>query len=73
MIPSDNAKTFKADRKLLHTVIRDTEVRDHLMQFELKWKFKLEKVPWWGGVFERIVRVTKRCMKKMVSQAMIVI
>ena len=28
----------------------------------------LEKAPWWGGVFERMVKSTKRCMWKMVEQ-----
>lgn len=35
----------------------------------MKWKFNLEKAPWWGGVFERLVKSTKRCLRKMVGQA----
>lgn len=29
----------------------------------------LQRAPWWGGVFERMVRMTKRCLKKIVGRA----
>ena len=40
-----------------------------LSSMGMEWKFNLEKVPWWVGVFERMVKSTKRCLKKMVGQA----
>ena len=33
------------------------------------WKFNLERAPWWGGVFERMVRSMKRCLRKVLSNA----
>ncbi|XP_057297390.1 uncharacterized protein LOC130627797 [Hydractinia symbiolongicarpus] len=30
----------------------------------IKWHFNLEAAPWWGGMFERLVRSVKRCLKK---------
>ena len=35
----------------------------------MKWTFNLEKAPWWGGVFERLVKSVKRCLKKTISGA----
>ena len=32
----------------------------------MEWIFNIEKAPWWGGVFERLIRSTKRCLRKMV-------
>jgi hypothetical protein len=29
----------------------------------------LEKAPWWGGFFERLVKSTKRCLKKTLGTA----
>ena len=29
----------------------------------------MERAPWWGGVFERMVKSTKRCLTKMIGQA----
>ena len=34
----------------------------------VEWKFNLEKAPWWGSVFERMVKSTKHCLRKMVGQ-----
>ena len=35
----------------------------------MKWTFNLEKAPWWGRVFERLVKSLKRCLKKTISGA----
>ena len=29
----------------------------------------IECAPWWGGVFKRMVRSTKRCLRKMIGRA----
>ena len=28
----------------------------------ITWKFNLSKAPWWGGQFERLIRLTKRTL-----------
>ncbi len=28
----------------------------------------MEKAPWWGGFFERLIKSTKRCLRKIVGQ-----
>ena len=55
-ILSDNAKTFKAAAKTLRNMFKDPEVQSYLSQSCVQWSFNLEKAPWWGGVFERLVR-----------------
>ena len=49
LIYSDNAKTFHA----LLTHIPRT----------VTWRFIPEAAPWWGGFWERMVGVTKQCLK----------
>ena len=66
---SDNGKTFKAASKYLKSVFKDDSVHDHLAENGCEWTFNVEKAPWWGGAFERMVQSTKRCLKKMVGQA----
>ena len=44
-------------------------VLKHLSGLGVEWQFNLEKAPWWGGVFERMVKSTKHCLRKMVGQA----
>ena len=53
MFISDNGKTFKS--KI---------VRRFNSSRGIKWKFNLARTPWWGGFFERLVRSTKRCLRK---------
>lgn len=68
-IVSDNAKTFKAAAKAIKTMLNYEDLKDHLMNLKMDWNFNLEKAPWWGGLFERLIRSTKRCLCKMIGQA----
>lgn len=34
-----------------------------------EWILNVEKAPWWGGVFERLVKSTKRCLRKFIGRA----
>ena len=64
---SDNGKTFKAAAKSLTTLFDIPHVSSFLASRKVKWSFNLEKAPWWGGFFERMVRCVKRCLKKTLS------
>lgn len=66
---SDNGKTFKAAAKSLEKMMNHEEVQLHLSGVGIEWSFNVEKAPWWGGIFERMVRSTKRCLKKIVGRA----
>jgi hypothetical protein len=66
---SDNGKTFKATSKYLDTVFKDKVVEEHFGGLGIIWQFNVELAPWWGGAFERLVRSTKRCLKKMIGRA----
>ena len=35
----------------------------------MTWKFILPKSPWWGGFYERLIRIVKECLKKTLGQA----
>ena len=66
---SDNAKTFKAAAKTLQEIASHPEVKSYLSQHGIKWSFNIEKAPWWGGMFERLIKSTKRCLKKTIGKA----
>ena len=66
---SDNGKTFKAAAKYLDLVFKDGDVKEHLTGLGVTWQFNVERAPWWGGAFERMVRSTKRCLKKLIGRA----
>ena len=68
-IVSDNAKTFKAAARAIELMLSQPDVKEHLLDLKVEWNFNLEKAPWWGGLFERLVKSTKRCLRKMIGQA----
>lgn len=37
-------------------------------KLHIEWKFNLEKAPWWGGIFECMIKSAKRCLKKAIGK-----
>ena len=35
----------------------------------MRWTFNVQKAPWWGVFFERMIQMLKRCLRKLVGQA----
>lgn len=65
---SDNGKTFKSAAKLIKQVLESPESRKYFSQLRIDWQFNLERAPWWGGIFERMIKSAKRCLKKSVGK-----
>ena len=55
---SDNFSTFKS-----------REVTDFLRHYDISWEFILQKSPWWGGFYEKLIGITKMSLKKVVGKA----
>ena len=68
-IISDNGKTFTAAAKVIESVVCHGDVQQYLCDLGVQWEFNLPKAPWWGGVFERLIQSTKRCLRKIIGQA----
>ena len=66
---SDNGKAFKAAAKTIQAVLGHKDVKSYFSGLGVKWVFNIPKATWWGGIFERMVRSTKRCLSKIVGQA----
>ena len=60
-IVSNNAKTFKVAAKVIESMLNHPDVKDHQLNLKVEWNFNLVKAPWWGGLFERLVKSTKKC------------
>ena len=69
MHTSDNAKTFKAAARMVKTIMETSVVANLFSDIGVKWAFNLERAPWWGGVFERMIQMTKRCLRKTLKNA----
>ena len=64
---SDNGKTFKSAAKMICQVFNDPSVSSYLSNHQVQWDFNLERAPWWGGFFERMIKSAKRCLKKAIG------
>ena len=52
---------------MLRALLNSPAVRRLLAKKGVKWTFNLERAPWWGGYFERLVQSVKRCLKKILK------
>ena len=74
IIWSDNAKTFKAANKELQRcwrVLESDQTQSALSEKKIQWKFIVERAPWWGGFYERLVKSVKTPLKKLFAKAML--
>ena len=69
LVVSDNAKTFKATAQFLNKLNQSDEFSALLQNERIVWRFNLERSPWWGGFFERMVGTVKRCLRKVIMKA----
>ena len=58
MIISDNFKAFKTQSVKIFCKINS-----------IKWKFILERSPWCGEFYERLITIVKNSLKKIVGRA----
>lgn len=66
---SDNSKTFKSGSRLIFKILDCQEVMEYFCGMHVQWEYNLEKAPWWGGMFECLIRSMKRCLKKAIGRA----
>ena len=57
---SDNFSTFKS---------QDERLVNSLRYNRIDWKFILPLSPWWGGFYERLIRIVKSSMRKVIGKA----
>ena len=68
---TDNAKTFKSASVDVKKISRSSEVKQYLANRQIDRQFIMERAPWWGGFWERLVRSVKRCLTKSVGRSLL--
>jgi hypothetical protein len=71
MMVSDNAKIFVCASSHRRQLSEAQYVRSALEAVSVEWKFIPSRAPHFGGVWERMVGMTKICMKKLVGKKLI--
>ncbi|XP_003742241.1 uncharacterized protein LOC100902447 [Galendromus occidentalis] len=73
-IISDNGSNFVRSARGLRCLwenLRSAQVQEFMSVRGFQWSFNVPRAAWWGGQFERLVRVTKDCMRKTLNGAVL--
>ncbi|GFV89640.1 integrase catalytic domain-containing protein [Trichonephila clavipes] len=74
VIYSDNARTFKAaERELTYfaNILKVSEFQSFVADKGIHWKFIVERAPWWGGFYERLVKTIKDPLRKILGRELL--
>ncbi|GBL90649.1 hypothetical protein AVEN_219317-1 [Araneus ventricosus] len=74
VIYSDNARTFKtAQRELAYftNILKDSKFQNFVADNGIHWKFIVERAPWWGGFYERLIKTVKDPLRKILGKALL--
>ncbi|GBN56160.1 hypothetical protein AVEN_124034-1 [Araneus ventricosus] len=73
-IYTDNATTFHAANRELISLwnnLASTKIQQFYAINGIKWKFIVPRAAWWGGWWERLVGLTKQCLRKSLGRALL--
>ena len=59
---SDNAATFKTMATWIKRIRKSEKLQ------EITWQFNLSKSPWWGGMYERLIKEIKKTVYKTLGK-----
>ena len=68
LIISDNARTFKATASWIKEIRKSEQLQNYLAKQEIRWQFNLSKSPWWGGMYERLLKDVKKTLYKTLGR-----
>ena len=66
---SDNAQTFKTTADWIRRIRKSEALQDFLAKQNIRWQFNLAKSPWWGGMYERLIKDVKTTLYKTMGRA----
>ena len=68
---SDNAATFEAASRDIQKLTKSDSVREKLNTTGTTWKFITKRAPWFGDFYERMIGLTKQCLRKVLGSNLI--
>ena len=49
-------------------ILKHPEVQEYFAGINIQWDLNLEKAPWCGGIFERMIKSVKHCLRKTIRR-----
>ncbi|XP_028413680.1 uncharacterized protein LOC114536536 [Dendronephthya gigantea] len=68
-IISDNTAVFKATAQWIRKIRKSKALQDS--PAKQTWQFNLAKSPWWGGMYERIIKEVKKTLYKTLGKTLL--
>ena len=65
---SDNAAVFRSTASWIRKLRKSEQLQDYLAAQEIHWQFNLLKSPWWGGMYEKIIKEIKKTLYKTLGK-----
>ena len=71
IVMSDNACTFISASEEIRQLCNSETLRETLSTQGIEWQFITKRAPWFGGWWERLIGLTKTCLKKILGKALV--
>ncbi|XP_063436716.1 uncharacterized protein LOC134718156 [Mytilus trossulus] len=68
---SDNGTTYEASAKTIEFLTKSPSLNEQLNSYGTIWKFIPKRAPWYCGWWERLIGLTKNCIKKVLGKAFV--
>lgn len=68
-IISDNATTYLSAAEEIKRLMEAEEVKTYFGNLQIEWVFIPKRAPWFGGFWERLIGITKNCLKKALGRS----
>ena len=65
VVTSDHGTNLSATAKFLKDTLSEEIVQEFFKQHTIQWNFIHVRSPWEGGFYERLIGVTKSCLRKL--------
>ena len=59
-IASHNEAVFRTTAAWIKRIRKSEMLQDCLERQQITWQFNLSKSPWWGGLYERVIKDVKK-------------
>ena len=66
---SDNGSNFNGASKVLNQISESGCVSEYLTAHKIEWKFITPRAAWHGGIWERLIGLTKNTLRKIIASA----
>ena len=67
-IVSDNGAVFRTTAAWIKKIRKSEMLQDYLERRQITWQFNLSKSPWWGGLYERLIKDVKKTFYKTMGR-----